>query len=506
MNTAITTGAVSARIAERVAQAVGPRKYTMWFDRSARFDYDETDRRLRVCVPNRFVADWIGRHFENDLRHAATDTVGTDVQIDLTVEPEAFSETESGTTPATPIAEMAARPAAPERPAPARSSGGLLQSTAMGGASGPAIRHRLEDFIVGPSNELAHAAAMRLVEELDRDLAPESALCSHPLFLHGSCGLGKTHLLQGICRRLLEQKPHAKVVYTTGEQFTNQYITAIRQNKLDSFRQRIRGLDLLAVDDLHFLADKDKTQQEFLHSFDQIDLGGARLVLASDCHPKLIRKFSEALVSRCVQGLVVEIHEPDTETRRRLIEQLAQRRSMVLLPSVATDLAERATGSVREIEGLLTKLHALASLTGSQPSGGILTIGHATVQRLLSGEMLAGTPALPTRPMRYSQIATAVGNRLRVTPRQLAGPGRHKQVVLARCLIVHLVRQMTSMSYPEIAMAMGKANHSTVITAAKRFEKQLAANEPLLLAGDTGPIYPADLVTEARRMAIEQPV
>jgi chromosomal replication initiator protein len=469
-----------------LAQRIGERPFAMWFERSVRFSYEANDRTLRVAVPNRFVADWIQRKFDEEIQGVAADVLDEQIAVDVEIDPARFARQDevSSADPAAPPRHCAPRVVPPTRPAPAEAA-----------RSRGTLRHSLDDFIVGPSNELAHAAAERLAEALAT--GTHLPMGDGPLFLHGGCGLGKTHLLQGLCRRVLEQAETTgqsiRVHYTTGEQFTNDYITAVRSNKLEAFRRRMRSLDLLAVDDVHFIANKTATQQEFLHSFDQIELGGARVVLASDSHPKLIKQFSEALVSRCVRGLVVQINPPDGATRRRLVLALAERRGLMLQPSAAEAIAASANGSVREIEGLLTKLHALATLTGEQHRG---AIGHALVDRLLAGE---GASVGRRTPLRFEHVAAAVQEELGVTTAQLASRSRHKHVVLARALIVHLARQLTSMSFPEIAAAMGKPNHSTVITAAQRLAKQLEGRETVVLPGSATQLPLADLVERLRR-------
>ena len=300
--------------------------------------------------------------------------------------------------------------------------------------------------MVGPSNELAFTAAYRLIED-----GPDPAEIN-PLFIHGGCGLGKTHLLQGICRRMLQTRPQAKVLYTTGEQFTNDFLSAMRVNKVEGFRRRIRRLDLLAVDDVHFLANKQATQQEFLHSFDAIELGGARVVLASDCHPKLIKQFSDALVSRCVRGMVVHVQPPDRQTRVKIISALAQRRGMELMDNAVDELAQRCAGSVRDIEGTLTKLYALARLCdpvaenrrSSVHRSGRPRVGHALIGRLLDCE----AQHRPHRVIRFDEIVSAVADQIGVARSMLLGSSRHRHVVLARNLVVHLARQLTSTELP----------------------------------------------------------
>ena len=398
--------------------------------------------------------------------------------------------------------------------------GGLVRGLGVGGvdpALAAPLRHRLEDFVVGRCNELAYAAALALTPAaegrpgegdaddpraatLDGDAGPveRTPAGGGGLFLHGGCGVGKTHLLQGVCRRKLEQSPEARVLYTTAESFTNAYITAVRNNRLDTFRRQLRRLDLLAIDDVEFFANKDKTQQEFLHCFDHIELAGARVVMASDSHPKLIKRFSEALVSRCVQGLVVQVHAPDVATRRTLVQRLAGRRGLVIQPGLEERVVAHAGASVRELEGVVAQLHALASL--DQPQGPTRRIHRALVDKLAASQRELGS----TRPVRFEEIQATVCQQFQVDPRQVLGSSRHRMVVLARAILIHLARQTTTLSFPEIAAAMGKSSHSTVVTASQRMAGQLEANDPLLLPGRAEPTTPVQLVEDVRQALLRR--
>jgi len=481
---------IDLAICQRLSSRIGQRPYAMWFERSARLRHDAQRDALRVAVPNRFVADWIERHFEHDVAAAAGETVGRSIAVEIDVDPAVFSRQDSVASGEVASASSAtalplgapSRPASPKRRRPADTAALLARR---------GLRHRLEQFVTGPSNELAFGAIARLAQE-----AIDGQRSASPLFLHGGCGLGKTHLLQGACRRVLEQVPDAGVLYLTGEQFTNDYITAVRTGKLDDFRRRMRSLELLALDDLHFLANKTSTQQEFLHSFDQIELGGARVILASDSHPRLIDKFSEQLVSRCMQGLVVQVNRPDEATRRKLVTAMARRRGLILEPAAEACLAAQAgpDGSVREIEGLLTKLHALITLSGDHEATAA-PVGRHWVDRLVHGEAQTTT----RRRVQYEHIAAVVTEELGVTDAQIAGRGRHSQVVLARAVLIHLCRELTTMSFPEIARAMGKTNHSTVITAAQRLRRQIDDGQLARLAGNGEPMPMTDLLDRLRR-------
>ena len=491
MSTATHPSAIGARVARRVQQELGEQKFAMWFDRTAHFDYLEDKRMLRVSVPNRFSADWIGRNFVADLTRAAKGEVGDDTVVDLQVAPERFESKED---------EAAAQDEGVNVSAQRRDDSSSVmprQSSQGRGGTSQGLRFRLDRFITGPNNQLAYAAAMQAAD-LDNPAG------NHPLFLHGVCGVGKTHLLQGITQAARANKPDAKVYYLTAEQFTNQYITSLRAGKLDAFRKRMRRLDLLAIDDIHFIASKEKTQQEFLHCFQDADLAGARIVIASDTHPRLITQFSEALISRCVCGMVVELTEPDIVTRRAIIAELAHRRGLFLQPAVIDTLANRFDGSVREIEGALTRLHALATLVdrpkgdadhaGASKRSALIPVGHALLDQLPE---LMHEPV--RRPVKLDTIITNVCQRLLIEPKQLASSSRHKAVVLARSLVVHLARELTSMSYPEIAHGLGRKNHSTVITACQRMARQLKDNAPVMLPGGAGPTTPGELVATLRR-------
>lgn len=479
MTTATSTCDISARIAHRLNQTLGPKRYAMWFDRSARFELDDNDHALRVTVANKFLADGISRQFRPQVCQAAREELGHDVRLDLGVH-ELAPETASAIHP--PVADSPRDRRTQARPRHA--------------SHAHAWRYTLDDFVVGPCNQLGFAAAVRFAE---KDDDPGS-----PLFIHGGCGLGKTHLLQGICQRASERHPESRIRYTTGEQFTNEYITAVRNNSLDAFRRTIRRLDLLAVDDVHFLANKEKTQQEFLHCFNEIELAGARVVMVSDCHPKLIKQFSDALSSRCVRGMVVRIDAPDPDTRLRLVEALAERRGLAVSEVSARTIAQRCDGSVRDIEGVLNKLQALAMLhrrqqrqTGAAP-GVSPVIGHSLIDQLFQDQ----PDNAPRKPVRFQAILDAVCDHFTLSREQVTGRLRKTHVVLARSLLIHLAYELTGMSYPEIAAAMGRPNHSTIITAAGRIKKQLHADQPVLLPGQAGEICPTEVLRRLRHQVL----
>ena len=429
----IASGAIGSRITERIAKQVSGKTFDLWFGATS---IDWRDGVMHVAAPNRFVVNWIEQHYGDAVRDAAAEEVGYGVEVQWRIDPTL-----------TPAAD-AAEPQAAARKSATR------------------LRHTLDDFVVGASNELAHRMACAVVDE--------ASLSISPLFVHGRCGLGKTHLLQGICRRFMKRHPGRRWLCTPAEQFTNRFIQSVRTRRIDAFRAELRRVELLVVDDVHFIANKTATQQEFLHTFDTIDLSGSKVVIASDCHPKQIEDLCESLKSRFVRGMVVGIDPPDLETRARIIAGLAQRRGLTLQGSVVEALAGRCEGSVRDIEGVLTQLAAASELRGS---GRGETIGHALLNQVMGRD----DSLRSTRPIDLDRIIDAVCGRVMVERASLLGRSRHRRIVLGRSLVCYLARELTTLSYPELGRKLGRSNHSTVVAADQRMRDQIAQRAALPL-------------------------
>lgn len=463
--------AAAKQVSEYLAKRLGERKYDLWFGPATRFRID--GKKLEVTAKNQRVADWIGANFAEDLRQAAEMTLGAQAVVDVRVDeaPDAMSNgLHAPARQAAPSAVPSPGPARRGEPAGARRPDLSLP-----------LRHRFEDFVVGATNELAFTAATRLAE------APDPRTLG-ALFIHGECGVGKTHLLQAVCRRHLDRFPGATVRYTTCEQFTNEYIVAVKNNSVEQFRRKVRGLDLLAVDDVHFLSNKTATQNEFLHTLDAIDLSGARLAMASDEHPRHLKAVSRALISRFLAGMVCQIETPDRGTRLALVRRLAERRGLRLNDAAAEQVAAHCVGSVREMEGVLSKLDALCRLEGE----GQGEVGCVMIERLFKADAPGG------RPLRVNTIIDAVCARLCVERGDLLGKTRHHRVVIARGLISYLARELTTLSFPEIGRALGRRNHSTVLTAGRRVGDQIERNERIDLEDGGEPVPLRELADRLR--------
>jgi len=444
------------QIEQKMTASIGESRYSRYFRDDTRFDVSSDT--LRIRVKERFYAEWIGNKFGDQLRSAAREATGNErADVDIVVDPEVFGvesdETAESSAPA--IEQAVDRPARVTTPMRSRNPRW----------KNPPLKGTLDDFIVGTCNRLAYQAAQRVAKG---DRSVDFSM----LFLHGECGVGKTHLLQGIVNGFRRNKPGARVRYVTGEAFTNRYISAIRKGRMSQFRDAYRDLDLLCIDDIHFISGKDSTQSECLHTLDDLDLQGARIVLASDEHPRRIAKLDHRLMSRLLSGMIVGVDRPDEQTRRRMIQRITSSRALSLEPAALGLLAERCEGSARDIIGAVTRIEALIKLMPEtvRPGG---EISPAIIHRAL-GEV---SMSRPTRPIKVAEIARTVCAELLVDLSDVLGPSRHKRVVLARSATAHLSRLLTTQSFPEIATQLSRTNHSTIVTACQRVERQMAAGE-----------------------------
>ena len=482
-----------AKLADAIAQRVGQQRFSVWFNNSTRLDLRQDG--LEIAVPNDFISEWIGRNFTQPIQDAAAEVLGCSLAIRFSVMPQLFdavtrnsAKTEgkalatphgppangrsvnghngngngSGSITATAIAVPVGRAAAPSAPLPQHE----IRRTAGPSAGNVRLRHDLSGFIVGSSNQLAYNAAGHVAEHPGQQY--------NPLFIHGACGLGKTHLLQGLCKRFIENHPTKRWLYLTGEEFTNEFLFALRTNKLDAFRRRVRDLDLLVIDDVHFLSGKNATQEEFLHTFNSIEAMGRQVVMASDHHPKMIEEFGESLVNRFVSGMVVRVDPPNLQMRCQILRQLVNREKLEVAEEVINWVARRVTQNVRELEGAVTRITAHVRLTGRRADLALVQEALGDLER----QLLA--------PVKPDAILDAVCNYFGIEMRELMSGRRHRTISLARSVAMHLIRKTAKLSFPEIGMKMGKRNHSTVISACRRMERAIDKNEKLTWHSNVG--------------------
>jgi len=428
----------------RISETVGTQRFNVWFKNVAQFEF--TDGFLRVSVANHFVGDWIERHFANVIAEAAREVTGQTYDLSFAIDP-ALAGRLGKKQPDRQVDFVAANP---ERVARQQQRSGSRTPT-------PALKFQLEDFVVGESNQIAYSVAVNVIEN---PCGPYN-----PLFIHGGCGLGKTHLLQAICNKLKIVHPTLHWRYVTGEEFTNDYVFSVRTRELDAFRHRYRSLDVLVIDDVHFFANKRATQVEFLLTFNAISTNGNQIILSSDAQPKMIGHLCEQLVSRLLAGMVVRIDSPDLELRKKVLRQRADRLNVSIPESVIEHIAENFLANIRELEGGLLKIVALAEMT-AQPV--TLTLAERAIRELVRH----------TAPvLRLSDIESTVAIFFGLAPADLHTSRKTRTIALARGIAMYLARKHTDMSFPEIGRFMGKKNHSTVLLAGRRISKMLQQNE-----------------------------
>ncbi len=429
---------------------IGPAYWAQWFEGKIRWRRDNAA--VYLGVANGFVAKWIRQKFIQDITAVAGHILGcgTPVEIEIRSDLSAVDALPAGTLPAVLKATGAVPAALP---------------TAAGTALNP--RFVLEDFIPGGGNQLAYHAACRAAEESERKY--------NPLFIHGHCGLGKTHLLQGICHRFARLHPTKRWLYMTGEQFTNEFLEAIKHNRMEQFRRRLRQADLLALDDIHFLARKLRTQEEFLHTFIQVDSHSRQIVLASDCPPREIESMIESLTSRFVSGMVIRVDAPDMATRLAILRKMAICRKWNLPDTTLARLAQEPVATVRDLEGLAHRMIARNEWPSNSNSGSNSGFRAAPASDQMVREICDRYK--PVAPVSSDTIVRAVAEYFSLTPQDILGQDRRRLMTQARGIAMQLARQHSGMSFPDIGRAMGKRNHSTVIGACRRIEAQMAAGE-----------------------------
>ncbi|MCX8228871.1 MAG: chromosomal replication initiator protein DnaA [Planctomycetota bacterium] len=306
------------------------------------------------------------------------------------------------------------------------------------------------NFIVGPCNRFAHAASVGVSEKPGQSF--------NPLFLHGSVGLGKTHLLQAIADQILRDQPNARIAFLSCEQFVNHFIGSLQQGNTDSFRNRYRQVDVLIVDDIQMLANKMRTQEEFFHTFNVLHNAKKQIVLASDAPPEEITGLQERLMSRFKWGLVAEIDRPCFETRVAILRAKATRIGLTVPQEVTHFIAENVEDSVRDLEGSLTRLHAMASLTGRPISIGVAReVFHSTLQR-------------KNRPVQAEALIRVISRHYRVSIEDLKSKKRTHSIVFPRQVAMFLLRQLTPFSLEEVGHSFGGRDHSTVVYAVEKMK------------------------------------
>jgi chromosomal replication initiator protein len=322
--------------------------------------------------------------------------------------------------------------------------------------------YTFENFVTGPCNRLPHAAAVAVGEQ------PGKAY--NPLFIHGGVGLGKTHLLQAVCSKVLERDPDARILYLSCDSFINQFINAIETGEMNQFRFRYRQVDVLVIDDIHFLAGRDRTQEEFFHTFNTLYQNHKQIILSADCPPSEIPELEERLVSRFNWGLVARIEKPCYETRVAILKKKARMRGLELPDDVVCYIAAKVENNTRELEGAITKVQGM----------GLLQNGVIDLE--LAKAALGDTATAEQRRVTIQMIFDAVTKYYNVRLSDLQSKKRHKSIAFPRQVCMYLARRHTRYSLEEIGGYFGGRDHTTVLHACRKVEEDLERDASLATA------------------------
>jgi chromosomal replication initiator protein len=491
---------VVAALGQAIVQRIGEPRYKTWFEKNTKLRWE--DGILVVSVPNLFLQEWLQVKFAADVRAAASDVLARPMQVRFAIDPELFRAARrdqeeirgsriedrgsriedqglDGGLQAPPKIrgpEALREDGPPNKPASVdpRSSKPLDPRS----SKRPRRWHHLGDFVVGACNRVAHASALSVVE------APGQG--PNPLVLHGSVGTGKTHLLEGIYAGLRKNHPNWRVCFVTSEDFTNRFVQAMRLGKLGSFRKHFRECDALLLDDLHFLASKRATQEEFLHTFDALHADLKQVVVTCDCHPRLGDQYTPELTDRLLGGAPWGLTPPDPQTRLDLLRVKSIRDGLVPLPDeVLYFLADQLRGNVRELEGALHCIRHLSRVTSR------------AIDLCLVREALGDLLRHAVRVVQLADVDRAVCQVLRLEPAALQSKQRSWMVCHPRMLAMFLARKHTTATYAEVGSHFGGRNHSTAVAAEKKV-RQWLQEDGVLTLGER-PVRIRDLVELVER-------
>jgi chromosomal replication initiator protein len=436
-----------SQVQEELRFQLAKRTYDMWLKNTSVVSADGAT--FRIGVPSKLAKDWLEDRFSGLIQETLQAVTGSEVDIDFVIAPSGhrpahamFDGDEDGSSNGH---ENGADPVADVRTVP---------------PSELNARFRFSSFVVGHNSQFAHAAAKAVAE------APGDSY--NPLFLYGGVGLGKTHLMHAIGHEVHDRFPRKRVVYLTSEQFTNEVISSIATARMGEFRHKYRTVDVLLIDDVQFLAGKDRTKEEFFHTFNALHEINKQIVISSDRPPKEIPTLEDRLRSRFEWGLIADIQPPDFETRLAILHSKLGDGGSLIPEDVLSFIAHKVQRNIRELEGALTRIQAFAAVHQRQ-------VDEEEAARLLSDIIPAGT----RRPINVERIQALVADYYNVTLDDMKGKRRDKHIVFPRQVAMYLVREETPSSLPAIGKAFGGRDHTTALHSIEKIANELKEDERL---------------------------
>jgi chromosomal replication initiator protein len=433
------TGSIWDQVLSRIETKVNRHIFYTWFKPTS-FVRDDGGS-LKVRVPNALFRDWLTKHYAGVLDEALSEVNRQGTAVTFVTDAAETSEPPRPQPAPTGVASMP--PPVLEAPDPAPEVEGLP-------TGGLAPRYSFDTFIVGPSNQFAHAACRAVAEAPSRSY--------NPLFIYGGVGLGKTHLMHAIGHYVLNHLKDLKLTYISSERFMNEMINAVRYDRVLDFRERYRSVDVLLVDDIQFLAGKEGTQTEFFHTFNALYDSQKQIVISSDCPPHEIPQLEERLRSRFEWGLIADIQSPDLETKVAILKKKAETEGVPLPDNVAIYIAGKIKSNIRELEGSLIRLIAYASLTGREIS---LSLAQDVLRNVLQHDERAVT---------IEGIQKFVSDYYQLKHGELKSRNNSKSIAMPRQIAMYLCKTLTNASLPEIGKSFGGKHHSTVIHSIRKIE------------------------------------
>ena len=390
---------------------------------------------VSVSVQNEFVRDWLSNKYHSTvlrvLRNISSDVRGVEYVI---------TKNDRGDKSAPVIKKDVFSPFSPELP---------LQDTYIGKEDGLNPRYIFDSFIIGPFNELAHAAAQAVQKK--------PGIMYNPLFIYGSTGYGKTHLIQALGNGLKKQNPGKKIQYVSSEKFSIDYVTSLGNNRVNEFKEKYRKYDVLIMDDIQFLVGKDKTQEELFHLYNALYENNKQIIFSSDKHPNYINGLEDRLKSRFGSGMIVEITMPEYESRLAILREKMKQQQVIIPDEIVQYIAETIQSSIRELEGTLNLVVCQAQLKNK-------TLSLNEVKTLIKNN------AKPTKPVSIKDVVKTVITIYNIDERVIYEKTRRKEVVKPRQVLMYILREDFNISYPLIGQKLGGRDHTTVIHSCEKIK------------------------------------
>lgn len=418
-----------------IKNKIGPYAYDRWFSLLKTKEKDPAT--LVIETPDVFFKNWVVEHYLNSIQESLKKISPSAIEIEFSINPELINEKTQNKG-----SEFKKEFHEPDKQRPALNP-----------------RFTFENFVVGSSNRFAHAACLAVAE------SPAKAY--NPLFIYGRVGLGKTHLMQAITNKIHSHNPKIRHCYLSSERFTNELIDAIRSRATQQFRQKYRGIDVLLIDDIHFIAGKESTQEEFFHTFNTLHDNRKQIIISSDRPPKDITNLEERLSSRFAWGLITDIQPPDFETRVAILRKKIEREPVNVPDDVLNFIAQEIKTNIRELEGALIRVVAYSLLEEKSIS--------LDMAKIILKDMVQEK----TKNISISLIQNKVAEFFNISISEFSAKKRNKNIVLPRQVAMYISRQITNLSLPEIGLAFGGKDHTTVLHSCKKIERDAQKDSSL---------------------------